>query len=723
MISFRLYIVLLLSINSIFSFSQSKKIDSLKAILYAEKQQVARLKLFNKIADELFDVDNDSGFYYADRAIVHAKKLLEHYTKSTDEFKSASTELGYTFHLLACEFVERGDYTKALGNFNESLRIKKNIEDKYGILSSFNSMGNMYLDQGNISKALYYYNRSLKIAEELNDKSRISPVLNNLGLVYKNQGDIVKGLDYYHKSLKIDEELGNKEGVAGSLMNIGAIYDDQNNYNKALDNYSMALKIYEDLADKEGIASAMINLGIVYNSKNELSTAMECFQKSLKIIEEGSNEYLKAVDLINIGQIQQKQKKFENALSNLKRAISIAKKMGFAELIMNSSDNLYAIYTAIGKYDLALEHYELYIKMRDSLNNIETQKATIKQQTQYEFDKQQALEKEKHAAELLIQKGKSDIDKKKQNIIIFSVSLVLLLVGIFSFLLYSRFKTTQRQKLIIETKEKETQQQKALIEEKQKEIVDSINYAKRIQYTLLAHDQFLKEELNEHFIFFNPKDIVSGDFYWATSTGSVANPDSLNNKKFYLAVCDSTGHGVPGAFMSLLNIGFLNEAINEKGIEKPNDIFDYVRQKLTDTISREGQKDGFDGILFCFDKSTNSITYAAANNAPVLIQNNQIIELPKDRMPVGVGERKENFNLYTIEAKSGDMIYLYTDGFADQFGGPKGKKFKYKQLNELLFAHHTYTVNEQHTGLKNSFNSWKGELEQVDDVCLIGIKI
>jgi serine phosphatase RsbU (regulator of sigma subunit) len=175
--------------------------------------------------------------------------------------------------------------------------------------------------------------------------------------------------------------------------------------------------------------------------------------------------------------------------------------------------------------------------------------------------------------------------------------------------------------------------------------------------------------------------------------------------------------------MSLLNIGFLSEAINEKGIEKPNEVFNYVRQKLVDNLSKDGQKDGFDGILICLDLQTKQITYSAANNKPVLIANNQFVELEADRMPVGMGERKEEFKLYTIDAKQGDMLYLYTDGYADQFGGPKGKKYKYKPLNELILVNHQIALSQQQELLSSNFNDWKGNLEQVDDVCVIGIKI
>jgi len=186
---------------------------------------------------------------------------------------------------------------------------------------------------------------------------------------------------------------------------------------------------------------------------------------------------------------------------------------------------------------------------------------------------------------------------------------------------------------------------------------------------------------------------------------------------------------VPGAFMSLLNMGFLSEAIKEKNIEKPNEIFNYVRERLINTISEGGQKDGMDGILICIDlnlweqKGSKIITYAAANNEPVLIRDFEVISLQKDKMPVGQGERKELFSLHTIELNTGDALYLYTDGFADQFGGPKGKKFKYKPLNQLLISIKDHPLSDQKNNLETSFNDWKGNLEQVDDVLIIGIKV
>ena len=212
---------------------------------------------------------------------------------------------------------------------------------------------------------------------------------------------------------------------------------------------------------------------------------------------------------------------------------------------------------------------------------------------------------------------------------------------------------------------------------------------------------------------FHPKDIVSGDFYWATEY----------NNCFYLAVCDSTGHGVPGAFMSILNIGFLSEAINEKNITQPNLVLNYVRNRLIEGISKEGQKDGFDGILLCIDTAAKKVTYAAAYNAPVIINNGLLTELDCDKMPVGKGEKTDSFNLYTVDLKEGDTLYAYTDGFADQFGGPKGKKFKYKQLNNTLISLSEKSLLEQKNSLTEIFTDWKGQLEQTDDVLLFGIKL
>lgn len=256
------------------------------------------------------------------------------------------------------------------------------------------------------------------------------------------------------------------------------------------------------------------------------------------------------------------------------------------------------------------------------------------------------------------------------------------------------------------------------LEEKNKEILDSITYAQRIQSALLASESLLKKNLPEHFVLFKPKDIVSGDFYWACEA----------HGKFYFVIADSTGHGVPGAFMSLLNISFLNEAINEKAIEKPNDVLNYVRQKLIAALaiegSDEGGNDGMDCSLMVFDSSCKKMEVCCANNPIIIIRNNEIIEIAADKIPVGKSiKNNQSFILQTIELQKDDKLFAFTDGFADQFGGPKGKKLKYKQLCQTLIENKDLPLQKQKENLLNLFTSWKGNLEQVDDVLIAGIKI
>lgn len=307
--------------------------------------------------------------------------------------------------------------------------------------------------------------------------------------------------------------------------------------------------------------------------------------------------------------------------------------------------------------------------------------------------------------------------------------LTFLLLIYFIYLIF-KWRTAQlrnrKEQLEQTVKERtsEIEEQKHIIEEKQKETMDSIYYAKRIQFTLLAHDDLLNQHLPNHFVYFKPKDVVSGDFYWATyKIKSEFNTADL----FYLAVCDSTGHGVPGAFMSLLNISFLNEAINEKNIFEPGKILDHTRQRLIENISKEGHQDGMDGILICFDKSNKKITYAAGNNSPVLISSAGIQILPTDKMPIGKSDKTSNFNTFEIIYKEDDMLYLPTDGYSDQFGGtekkPTGKKFKRNNLNQLFEEIHHGSLIRQKEILDETMINWKGDFEQVDDITIVGIKL
>ncbi len=704
-----LFIALLFSFGSI--FGQTNPLDSLALILKNNPNDTLKLKVLVEISDVCPEEDI---LKYAEPAYQLSLQLI----KSTNyEVKiSAQKKLASACNNIGYAYMGTGDIAAAIRYYEKSLAIRKELKDAAGMGQSLINIGYLLENKGDISKALENYHNGLFYYEKANDKSGMAYALNNIGFIYQKQDDLNKALEYYLKSKKIREEIGDKHGLSQSLTNIGAIYKNQNNYDEALKTHLKSLQIQQELNDKLGVANSYNNIGYIYEHRLDYGLALDYYQKSFEIRESSNEKKGMANCLINLARIYYIKNSIQNATEKAHQSLKISKDLGFPENISNASNLLAKIYNRQGKYRESVEMYELYIKMHDSINNESIRKDAAKQQLRYEYGKKAVADSVKYAefqkvkdAQIVAQQLQIEGEKTKRWALFGGLFLLL----VFAAFMFNRFKVTQKQKAIIETQKKDVEIQKEMVEEKQKEILDSINYAKRIQYTLLAHQELLIKNIPDHFILFQPKDIVSGDFYWATEKENL----------FYLAVCDSTGHGVPGAFMSLLNISFMNEAINEKNILAPNKIFDYVRDRLISSISQEGAQDGMDGTLLCINKSTNEITYAAAHNAPLLIKNGSAIKFKADKMPIGKGINESSFELFSINAQKGDMLYLYTDGYADQFGGPKGKKFKYNQLNELLTSFSSENSVEQQKKLAKKFAEWKGTMEQVDDVLILGIRI
>jgi serine phosphatase RsbU (regulator of sigma subunit) len=256
------------------------------------------------------------------------------------------------------------------------------------------------------------------------------------------------------------------------------------------------------------------------------------------------------------------------------------------------------------------------------------------------------------------------------------------------------------------------------VEEKNKQITDSINYAQRIQSALLPGEEDVRKIIPESFLLFMPKDIVSGDFFW------ISRPDE---NTIVFATADCTGHGVPGGFMSMLGTSFLNEIINEKGLRSPAKILDALRDKIIVALKQQGHtqenKDGMDIVLCLLDKASGNMTYAAANNNFYLLRNGKLTEHEADKMPIGYyHDQVKPFREHTIALQPGDCVYTFTDGYADQFGGPNGKKFKYAQLEELILSQAQVSPLVQKEIFYTSIRHWQGELEQVDDICLFAFR-
>jgi serine phosphatase RsbU (regulator of sigma subunit) len=368
---------------------------------------------------------------------------------------------------------------------------------------------------------------------------------------------------------------------------------------------------------------------------------------------------------------------------------------------------LYKTDSILGDYKSAFYHYQLYLDANSKLKSEDFKK--VSQNEKFKSD----LEKQKLEQKAIQEKrdAKAREDQARQQWIIYSIIAILVLIVAFSFVLFRRYKQINKQNHIIEW-------QKKLVEEKHKEITDSINYSERIQRSFLASTNLLDKNLKNYFILFKPKDVVSGDFYWA---------DTLPNGDFILVTADSTGHGVPGAIMSILNISSLENAV-EKGLLNPAEILMHSRTRIIERLKKDGSvdggKDGMDCSAIVFNPERTKLKFSAAHNPVWIIRDNQLIELTPDKMPVAKHDKDHlPFTEKEIDLYKNDLIITLTDGYPDQFGGEKGKKFKYKNLSDLLIQLSSLDENAMKSALEHTFDSWKGDLEQVDDVCLIGIRI
>ena len=690
-----------------------------------------------------------------------------------------SSKINYISGVISAKNV-KGLLFRFNGQFDEALKIGKEVVElrlKYGpapkLTGAFTNLGSVYLEMGDYANAINYFNKALENAVRWKQIENQLLILTNIAIVYNETELNDLALETFEKAVILNKQLNSevqKAQEAQLYVNIAGIYEKRGLYKEAYKYFKVSYDTYKkenntrllgvvvknltmntlnnkDLKSCEFFISEMASLSKLLN-ENEYTASLHSVKATYFLYtgkyEEALAEVDKGLALIDTVSYQLQYgsllgvksdcytflKDFKKSIEFSNKALSVIKqttsKTQIAELYMNQS----RAYKGMNDYKMSLLYFEKSILLRDSINteSFDTRIATLNSVNK--LDK-----KERELALSNTEKEKISLENKRQTILLIAGSIVGLLVLILLVFSMRAYKVKQKDNILLNTQKeeiesknnglleskKEIEHQKNIVEEKQKEMVDSINYALQIQKTLIANHDFVNQTIPDSFVFFKPKDIVSGDFYWAASVKTSLAEGSKN--LFYLAVCDSTGHGVPGAFMSLLNINYLNEAIKEKGILKPNEVFDHVRKRLIETISQNGRQDGMDGILICIEENSNTITYAAANNAPVLISNNELTELEKDKMPVGQGERIESFKSHTLNFKKGDVLYLYTDGYADQFGGPNGKKFKYKALNELLLANSSLAMNQQLEQLNHRFQGWKCELEQIDVVCIVGIRL
>ena len=749
--NFKKYIFLFISLFlSLSLISQQSKVDSLKNELSLAKNDTSRGLIMLALADYI-RVDSIWQRYNSEALAIAQKNIPFAAQKEKETFlkikASAYNNIGY-------DKETKGDLTNALYYYYESLKIEKQLTNPADIAFLLNNIADIYETQGNISRALDYYDQSLQMHEKTNNKIGIAQAYNNIGFIHSTQGDIDKALEYYQKSYKIKKELNDQSGMAVSLSNIGYMYMQKKAEYKAMSYYLLALKIAKEIGDKERMALIYTNIAGILKNQGNNKAALTNFLTGLKLSEDINDKEGIAHHMCSVGSMYLAIGKTDSAIFYGTLSIQKSKEIGSPELISNADELLKNVYKAKGNSAKALEFTDEYYTMRDSINSEQTRKATYKQQLNYEYDKKEALSK--------LQEEKKDIEHaseiKRQKIVIWSVVIGFLLILVFSVSLYNRFKLTQHQnKVIVE--------QKKIVEEKNKEILDSINYAKRLQEAILPPLKYVKEYLPESFILYKPKDIVAGDFYWMEvisqesgerrtekkniNSGIDTNISNRNTTQYdnesqnsqlptpdsqliFLAAADCTGHGVPGALVSVVCSNALNRTVKEFGITEPGKILDKVRELVVETFEKSESevKDGMDISLCCLNKNTNELLWAGANNPMWIIRkltdaaaDKEIIEYKATKQPIGKIENPKPFSTVKIKLNKGDSIYIFTDGYADQFGGPKGKKLKYSKLKELLLSIQNLSMEDQSKLVNKEIVDWKGGLEQVDDILVIGIKL
>lgn len=599
---------------------------------------------------------------------------------------------------LALQNYEQDNYTEAMRFATAGKSLATNLGYKTGIATSYKRIGAILTEQGNYPGALENLLQSLKLYESLQNKMGIFLVLNNIGTVYYYQSDYNKALEYYFEASRNCFNQGMTD------LNIGMVYSQQGKYSPALTYFLKSLRYYESFNDLDNISLLVNSIGNIYDQENENDSASVYYTRALGLKKKIGDRRGICDAFGSIGDILFKQKKYKDALSYQDSCLILSKRIEYLNSVRQTEKVLSKIYSFLGDCKNSYLHYKEYVAVKDSMYNEENTKKTVSTEMNFEFEKKQELEKAEQDKKDAIQ---SEILKRQRNTKNAFIIGFIIVIG-FSIFLFRLFKKNQKAKNIIE-------QQKGILEHKTKEITDSIAYAKNIQGAMLPSQEYLKNNLPENFIIYKPKDIVSGDFYWAYKDGD----------NTFLASADCTGHGVPGAMMSMLACSLLNEIVIERKITSPEMVLNTLRDEVIKALNPAGatqeRKDGLDITFCCLNNGI--LRSAGANNPIYIVRNNALIKLESNRFPVGKFITNMPFTLNTIELQKGDTIYTLSDGFCDQFGEKTGKKLMSKKFKEWIVELSPLEMPQIKLELQARFENWVGSTEQVDDVTVFAVRV
>ncbi|OFX44206.1 MAG: hypothetical protein A2046_16915 [Bacteroidetes bacterium GWA2_30_7] len=758
-----------------------------------------------KVYEEIGDKDNVASAYNTIGQVYwfwgKFDKTLENFQKALTVIEQIGDKQKIANMLLNIGHVYRkfSDFNKAENEYNKAINTFKELDNKAGIAAGLNSLGNIYIAQNNIAKALENFNASLKLSEEIKNKPGIASSITSIGDIYLKSEDFEKALEYYNRALQIKLEIGNMSGIADSYNSIANIYKLQGNYQKAMDILKKGFIIADSLKLKETIMKTYLSFAEIDSSMGDFKQAFvdyKLYKLSFdSIYNENSNKILKELQT----QYETTQKEKEIELLNKDKAIQkIEIKRKNSQILIFSIGLVLIFLVLLLLYRQLRLNKKAHLLLRKQKNEIEIQSKELEKLSIVASETDNSVvitDKEGNIEwvndgfnrlygytlnEFVQLKGKNlktsssnpkisevineAISNKKsvtysintqtkngQNLwvqttltpIYSSNSQLHRLIAIDSDV--TKIKEAEeeikiQQKELVKAFKQSSRQQielhKAMIQinEQKQKITDSIVYARRIQNAIFPPDELVSSLLPEHFILNKPRDIVSGDFYWITK------------KETYIAiaVADCTGHGVPGAFMSMLGITLLNEITSSISFVQNNknmssEILNQLKANIIISLHQTGKegeaKDGMDISLCIIDVNNKYIQYSGANNSVYIVRSRQsaielqnvnsgLIELKPDKMPIGIymGEEK-GFISTEMFLPSKSMLYMFSDGYPDQFGGEKDKKFMYKRFKNLFIEINEMPMSEQHKILKNTIESWMGKTEQVDDILVIGIRL
>lgn len=674
------------------SWAQEVKDAEIKAILQSNKADTSKVEALLSLAKSNFGINPNKSIDCANQSKAISQKI--NYPKG----------LARSYKNLGIAAFNLGNYLDALQNYKLALDIFISIKDSAGIANIYSNLGNVYYNQDEYYKALDLYIKSLSIAEKLGDKKRIATANGNIGAVYmKKRSTYYKALEYNKATLKIGEEIQDKNITGTALVNIGEIYLGQGNTDESLEFFQRSLKSFEGT---ENYPYSLILIGRVYFKKRDFKTAINYFEQAYTYSSKINDTYDMVLSLIEKGKTYEKTKEYKKALVEYKKAEKQAQQLGSStERLLDIYQGMASSYGSISDYNNAYSYQKFLTNIKDTLYNIATDKKLNNLQFNFDLEKKQGqinlLQKEKELS------AKEIRSKKLIQAAMTAFLIVLFVLLIFVYRIYIIKKKTN-----IELEDKNQK-----IENQKSEITKSIEYAQKIQNAMLPEEELIEEVLYNSFLFYKPKDIVSGDFYICIKEGDIV----------FIAVADCTGHGVPGALMSMIGSNILNKLITDKGLTDPAEILTQVNSELIVSLkqNKNAGNDGMDIALCAIDFKNKELKFAGAYRPIYLVRESNLIEIKGSKFPIGghqVHEERQ-FITNTLELKIGDKYYLSTDGFADQFGGNQGKKLTTKKFKEQILSIKDKHIKQQGLMFQSFFEKWKGENEQLDDICILGFEV